>query len=389
MEKKTLSKTGQASRFTLVGKAIVNDRTFSIDQRSQSSDYISNRMNLGVNCGSKYGNIYCELWGGYSENRDTFIYVHKKNADGSDDFSNTDKIAWEDRTDENILSEIGRSCFIKVGVENTTKGEIFTKEFLSPYDAINYLNEHLKDGTRIRVNGRLKYDYYNGNVRVRKEITRIEVVNNDVPDSATFVQSILLTKGCAGAIDKKTGLCPIDGIVLEYFKTFNNKEVNGCVPLHKSFEFDFSRFLNEPEKIKKIREKFFNVRKGITEIKFEGEFIESGSTVQITEDDLDDDIKLQIEFGLRTLEEALQTAAGSGSVLRRMVLIRPAMKDVEQEDGSIKRTTDITERKYEEDDLALDCLVEDEREEEAEEKFEKLSDDDEDGLDDWMSELNL
>lgn len=387
MAKKVLSKTGQSSRFTLVGKAIINDRTFSIDQRSQNSDYISNRMNLGLNCGSKYGNIYCELWGGYSENRDTFIYIHKKNPDGSDDFSNSDKIAWEDRLDENILSEIGESCFIRVAIETTAEGTLFKKKFISPYDAINYLYEHLRSDTRIRVTGHLKYDYYNGSVRVRKEIERITVVGDDVPDSATFVQSILLTKGCAGDVDKKTGVCPIDGIVLEYFKTFNGKEVNGCVPLHKNFEFDFSKFLDAPDKIKKIKDSFFNVRKGVTEVKFEGEFIESGSTVQMTEDDLDEDVKLQIEFGLRTLEEALQTTAGSGSVVRKMVLIRPAMKDIEREDGSVKRTIDITERKYEEDDLALDCLIEDE-EDDTEEDIEKIGEED-DGLEEWMKEIKL
>lgn len=386
MAKKMLSKTGQANRFTLVGKAIVNDRTFSIEQRAQNSDYISNRMNLGVNCGSKYGNIYCELWGGYSENRDTFIYVHKKNLDGSDDFSNGDRIAWEDRMDENILSEVGESSFLKIGIENTSDGKVFIKKFISPYDAINYLNDYLKNGTKIRVNGHLKYDYYNGNVRVRKEIERINIVSDDTPDSATFVQSILLTKGCAGEVDMKTGACPVDGIVLEYFKTFNNKEVNGCVPLHKNFEYDFSRFLSEPKKIKAIKDTFFGVRKGVTEIKFEGEFIENGSTVQITEDDLDEDVKLQIEFGLRTLEEALQTAAGSGSIVRKMVLIRPAMKDVELEDGSIKRTLDITERKYSEEDLALDCLADDD---EAEENFEKISEEEDDGLEEWMKEIKL
>ena len=121
-EKTKLQRTGWSSNFTLVGTAVVNDRTFKLDQRSQNSDWISNRMNLGVNCGEKNGTVYCELWGGYGENRENKIYVHGKKEDNTDDYQNQYVIAWEDRNDDEITSSIGRGCFTQIGLEKTSAG---------------------------------------------------------------------------------------------------------------------------------------------------------------------------------------------------------------------------------------------------------------------------
>ena len=356
-EKTKLEKNGWSSSFDLIGTAVINDRTFKLDQKSQNSDWVGNRMNLGVNCGERNGTIYCEMWGGYGENRENKIYVHGKKDDGTDDFQNQYVISWEDRDDEKIIADIGRMCFTEVSIENDSNGNPFTKRFLSQYDAIEYVNEHLTNGTRIRVRGNLKYSTYNDTVQTRKEITRISLAKADDVNKATFIQTVLLTKDSFGSIDKKTGYCPIDCIILEYFKTYNGYEVNGNVPLHKTFEFDFNKFLDKPEVIKQIKEKFFTVKRGVTEIKFEGEFIESGSTVRITEDDLSEDVKFMIMTGMKTLDEALRDAAGFGSVVRRMVITRPATKSIEVDGGGTRNDIDKTERRYEETDLALDCLI--------------------------------
>lgn len=386
-EKTKLEKNGWSSSFTLVGKAIVNDRTYKLEQRSQNSDWISNRLNLGVNCGEKNGTVYCEMWGGYGENRENKVYVHGKKDDGTDDFQNQYIISWEDRLDEEIISGCGRMCFTSVALEKTSTGALFYKNFLSPYDAIDYINEHLVNGMRVKVSGNLKYSVYNDTVQVRKEITRIAIANDDDIDSAKFTQSMLLTKDSFGTIDKKTGFCPIDAIVLEYFKNYNGYEVNGNVPLHKTFEFDFNKYMNSPENMKKIKDLCFTVKKGVTEIKFEGEFIESGSTTKITEDDLSEDVKLMIAMGMRTMEEALKDAAGFGSVVRRMVLTRPVTKVTENEDGSKKVDIDKIERRYEETDLVLDCLTK--KEELDMSKFDMPVPEIEHDEESWLTELGL
>ena len=66
---------------------------------------------------------------------------------GKDDFSDDGRItvAWEDRLNENVLKEIGDMCFINVGLEKDKNGKTFYKNFLSEYDAIAYIKEHLEE----------------------------------------------------------------------------------------------------------------------------------------------------------------------------------------------------------------------------------------------------
>ena len=138
-ERKPLERKNWVASFTLIGEAKVGDYTFSIDQRSEKSDWIYNRMNLQVDCGSKYGKIDAQMMGGYGSERNNVIYVHGKDENGRDDFKNFYTIDWEDRFDDSILSDIGDLAFITVGLEKDTKDKTFYKKFLTPYDAIAYI----------------------------------------------------------------------------------------------------------------------------------------------------------------------------------------------------------------------------------------------------------
>ena len=85
------------SNFNLVGRPVIGDYTYKIDEQSEKSNWVYNAMNLGVDCSDKYGTIYCELMGGYSEDNENKIYAHGKNDDGSDDFEKQIIVDWEDR----------------------------------------------------------------------------------------------------------------------------------------------------------------------------------------------------------------------------------------------------------------------------------------------------
>ena len=80
-----IKKTNWISSFKLVGRAKINDNSFKIDEVSQSG-WCYNNLNLGVDCGEKYGVTYANLMGGYSQVKDNIIYVHGKKEDGTDDF---------------------------------------------------------------------------------------------------------------------------------------------------------------------------------------------------------------------------------------------------------------------------------------------------------------
>lgn len=345
------------SNFTCIGKPVINDYTYKIDEHSEKSNWVYNAMNLGVNCGEKHGTVYMELMGGYSQENENRIYAHAKNEDGSDNFEQQLVIAWEDRFNDDILEEVGDLSFLTVGLEKTSTDKTFYKKFLSAYDAIAYIKEHLTEDMVVNVRGNLKYSTYNDVTQVRKNITSIALSKVDDPSKfkATFTQSILIDKDSASLkpenIDKDKGVMYVNARVLDYVKEVNGVEVKGQYPFFKQFEFGMD-FSNQAA-CKKIMDKIFKVKNGINQINFEGEFIEGGAVVTATWDDLPEDIKDLVDMGVYTLDEALTKCTANGSRERRMVLKKPQIRLVGDDKTPVIQM--FTER-YTEEDLILDCM---------------------------------
>lgn len=390
--KKKLTKKNWNASFMLIGEAKVNDDyTYKIDEKSDKSDWVYNVLNLGVDCGEKHGIIYTEMMGGYGAERDNVVYVHGKKDDGKDDFNNRFTIDWDDRFDEKILEDIGDMCFLTVGLERDKKDKVYYKKFLSQYDAIAYIKENLTDGTVLNVKGNLKYQLYNGNVSVKKEITSI--VLSKVDDSskyfARFTQTMLLSKNSIGKADKDKGILPIYAKVLEYTKDYNGKEVKQFIPMSKTFEYELD--LTNRALVEKVVEKVFKVKKGITEITFEGDFVEGGAVVTATEDDLPQDIKDLIDIGAYTLEEALAKCTLGGGKERRMLLRKPIIKMVGEDDNKVPQIQKF-EQKYTDEDLILDFMIETEEDDDEKIELEVENNEDEETISDvedtsWLDSL--
>ena len=359
-ERKIITKENWISSFAIIGAAKISDHTFKINEKSEKSAWIYNSMNLGIDCGEKDGTVYVEMMGGYSDEQAGAIYAHGKKEDGSDDFSAQIQVAWEDRFNEDILETIGDLSFITVGLEKTDKGKTFYKKFLSAYDAIAYAKAHLEDGMVINVRGNLKYSIYQDKVQCRKNITSIvlSAVDDSSKYSARFTQSILINQDSASLkeVDKDKSVMYIHARVLDYIKEYNDIEVKGQFPFNKDFEFELD--LTKPDICKKVYDKVFKVKKGITQITFEGEFVEGGATVTATLDDVPDDIKDLIELGVYSEEEALARCSSNGSKEQRMILRKPFIRLVGEEKTPVLQKF---EERYTEDDLYLDYLYETEK----------------------------
>lgn len=379
MSEKLIKRDNWIASFNLIGEAKINDYTFKIDERSEKSGWIYNSLNLGVDCGEKHGVVYCEMMGGFSDSGNNVIYAHGKDDNGKDDFDEKLQIDWEDRMNDDILESVGDLSFITVGLEKTDKGKMFRKKFLSPYDAIAYIQEYLKDGMKVNVRGTLKYSTYNDKTQVRKNITSIFLSNADSPDKyvARFNQSILLDSDSASLkpenIDKDKSVMYIDARVLDYVNEINGHEIKGQYPFRKQFEYQMD--FTKPDVCKKVMDKVFKVRKGITQYTFEGIFIEGGAMITATLDDIPDDIKELIEIGVYTEEEALARCSTNGSREQRMVLTKPYIKNTE--DGSVLQRFD---EKYTEEDLSFDFLYQDDSDNED------FADSDDDNMD-WLNDL--
>jgi len=389
-EQKTILKKG-ISQFQLIGMAKVNDYTFKIDEQSDSG-WIYNVMNLGVDCGN--GNVvYADMMGGYSSVNDSVIYAHgkKENDAGKeiDDFENKITVDWEDRFDQDIIDQVGNQCFITVGLEKDAKNKTFAKKFLSAYDAIEYIKEHLTEGTVINVKGNLKYSIYQDNIQVKKEVTSVFLSKADDPSkySATFQQTILVDKDSIGKYDKESGSFPITAYVVDYVGKYGQEkiEIKQNVVFSKVFQFEVAE--NDMEKGAKLLAKMFKAKKdNVNEITVEGHIIEGQAKVNITIDDVPEDIRELIELGAYTEEEALAKCAVGNTREKKMLIKKPVIRLVGEGDTKtpvVLRTDD----KYKFSDLVfLSQLLPNEDEEEKnkndEPPFDKEEESSEYSLDD-------
>lgn len=396
MEKKVITRSDWVSNFTLIGKPkISEDYTFKIDEKSEKSNWIYNSLNLGIDCGERNGVIYAELMGGYSEENENRIFAHGKKEDGSDDFEKQIVVDWDDRFDEDVLEKIGELSFITVGLEKTSEGKTFYKKYLSAYDAIAYIKEHLTEDMVVNVKGNLKYSSYNDNTQVRKNITSIVLskVDDASKHAARFTQTVLLDKDSASLkkIDKDKSVMYIDAMVLDFLKEYNGiklvnakgEEKGGQFPYKKQFEFELN--LENEAQCKAIYEKLFKVKKDINQITFEGEFIEGGAVVTATLDDVPDDIKSLIGV-VYTEEEVLARCTANGSKERRMVLKKPQIKLVGEDKTPVIQKFD---GRFKEEELVLDYLFENDGNKSTNDKapFDTEEESDTDNSMDWLNSL--
>lgn len=393
---RTELKKGSAN-FQLLGNAKINpDHAFKIDVESSKSDWVYNQLNIGVDCGN--GNtVYAEMMGGYGSKRDNVLYVNgnKKNDEGKvvDDYTNRFTIDWDDRLDEDILDTIGDSKFIKVGIEKDSKGNTFTKRFLSEYDAIAYIAEHLEDGQTVNVKGSIEYSMYEDTVQMRKKIKSIYLSNKEEKDfGATFTQTLLVDGDSIGKVDKDRNSIPIHGYVVEYIGKVNGEKIGKNVVLPKTFEVP----ITDKEKTDKVIDKLFKTsrKNPIIEITMEGEIIESMPMVTGTLDDLPEDIRDLVDLGIYSEEEALTKCIGKGKKEKRMILTKPHIR---QEGKGEEKTPKIMidKDKYDEDDLVFYAQVvatseaekDDVEEKKVKAKVEDDDDDDDFDLDGLLDEL--
>lgn len=378
------------NRFELIGKPKISEYTFNIDVKSKKSSWIYNSMSLYVDCGEKHGDIQCEMMGGYSEDGENYIYAHGKdsNDDKKDDFSKKITVKWEDRFNKEVLNSVGNSCFIRVGLEKNDENKTFYQDFLSEYDAIKYIKEHIEKDMVLRIKGDLEYSLFNDNVYVKKKIKSIVLsqIDDTTKYGAKFMQSILIDKNSVDLkdADKSTGLLPVYATVLDYVKEVNGKEIRGFYPMEKVFDYQLN--LKKSDKWQNVYNKFFKVKKGYTQLNFVGELVENGTTT-ITYEDLPDEIKELIDIGAFELEDALAKCSDNKSKDRKMILLQPLINKTDEDSSNVSSIAKFEER-YTIEEI-MDIIPQDDEDEETDEEIDNNFDESLDTDDmDWLNNLS-
>lgn len=305
------------SRFQFVGKVKINDKTFALNQKGKNNpNFVFNQMNLGIDCGTQESNIvFAKMMAGYDTSKDGILYCHGVKQDGEriiDDYEHQIQVPFSKRFEER--DDLGESCYTVIGIVKDVNDKVVPKKFLSQYDAIQYLNENLKDGMVVNVKGTLKYSSYNGKTQTERTITSIWLSNAETKDfRAGFEQTVWFTQdGFTGEPDDK-GYLTLYGYVVDYY----NKDIkNVCYPYSISID------TKAMPKYNIIIETYLRPKNpdGVNKVNIEGRFIKTDNTVDITYEELSDDLKKMVDVGLLTQEDALGRAIGSARGESKVVL---------------------------------------------------------------------
>ena len=355
------------SNFNLVGACKVNDYTFSMGNESQKSSWVYHKTNLGIDCG-RDGIIYASMMGGYSSEKDNVVYVHgtkeNENKKTVDDFENRYTIDWDDRFNETILKDIGDLCFIQIGIEKDIKGNTVVKKFLSQYDAIEYLQEHIEDGMVLNVKGKLKYSEYEGSLQINKEIESIFLSKAEEDKyRATFEQTVLFDYNSIGKKNKDNNTYYLAGYIMDYVGKVNGKKIGKTVVYSKTFEFPIGE---DVEKTQKILVKFFKPKKKglVAEVNVRGRITKGGNTTEVSLDDIPEDILELIELGLYTQDDIKGIATTGGKSAELFLIEKPIAKKVKKDDGTETLVIQVNPMAYDEESLVFlsSYLIDDEEE---------------------------
>lgn len=354
------------SYVTVVGKAKVSDKTFSLNQDSKHSDYIYSRMGLGIE--TKEGNnVFGEMMGGYSPSMDYPIRVRSKEGENVE-------VSWADRKNESIIESLNRYSTIDIGLirdgEEPAEGEedtrkLVVKKFLSAYDAIPYIQEHLKDGMMVMAKGSYGFSTYKDDDQKRFNIEGLFLSKSE-EGFANFVQTVLIDEDSFSKASlkdsKETGEIVISARVVDYVGKINGKKVGK----NMTFNFPFSVKVNkeDPEMTNKIVTNLFKVKKGvIREIAIEGQIFEGYEQSEVSEKDIkiSKDVQELIAMGLYSKEEAMAKMTVRGNKVSKMLFTRPFI--LKDKDDAKNLRIDMNDTKYLPEDLFVN--IDEEKKEEG------------------------
>lgn len=343
------------SGFTLIGNVKLTDNTFPAESTSKGG-FISRRLNLGVEVGE--GKVsYAEMFGGFHRDKPRDIIAFQKASEGEEKGGRLE-VAWEDRLslDEATFATIADFSLLTVALEKDSSGKTFYKKFLSAFDAIMYMEEHLKDGMKIKVKGKLSPNYYNGKTTIRKEITYIGLAKEDELPSATGYINILVDKNSVGKSRiKQDDELDINGLMVAYASKVGDVEVKKNIPFPISLVLPLQSDVDDKVikgKINRVLQMLAVKGNGVNEIGLDIEFEEGVLVRQATLEDLDKDSRQLVEDGIISLEDAVGKVSVSGGRMNRVIVRQPQVKR-EDVDGKPQIRLVNIENKYTLEDVSF------------------------------------
>ena len=247
------------SRFVLRGTAVVDDKTFPREDTVSDSGWKYRRSSFAIKVGDN-NYQYVEIMGGRSSENPVIYTMNNDNE--------PIQVKWDLRTNKTVLENIPNREFIRIAIEKQEGSDKATlKKFLSPVDAIEYLAEHLEDGTPVEIRGDVEYQQYNGRTQQRLNVTQIYLKNPENDDLATMSQMYLVDSNALPRQWKKKieedGQIKVNLFVPQYVGKYNGKNIKKTVAMPQQIVIKTNEDDENHEKFMSKVEEWFTVKKGV------------------------------------------------------------------------------------------------------------------------------
>lgn len=237
------------------------------------------------------------------------------------------------------------------------------KHFLAGTEFCEYVNrvvnsDKTKD-MKFRVNGTVTYNYSEKNDRYYSayEVNKIYRVDDDADVSSEVNIEFYFAESAMDATDyEETGRATVNGYTSYYDSSL--KKTCYC-PITLAMRCDTDE--NGLKKIKgwqKIFDKFEDDE--IRKINLSCQQINGSQRVAITYDDLDDDTKENIDFGLITLEEVIREMGGNtfGDKIQEIQIVKLGRGSLRGSETTVLTIDDMNKKPIKEED-AVDVFMDD------------------------------
>lgn len=308
------------SRFSAYGKVSISADTFPNDAVKAASGYTYKRVSFPVSVGGN-NTIYVQMMGGYSPKKPV---IYARNTD-----NDPIEVNWDLRTNENILENIADRSFVKVRLEKDADGKLIEKKFLSEFDAITYMADHLKDGQQVYIGGDVEYRHYNGQIQRSFNMTTVALdENEDREPSAQLSQTYLIDstsvdRDWEDQLEEKKQLV-VNAYVPQYVGKHEGKQIKKTLAFPQQFVLKATD--ENMDKRKAIVKRFLLTDEDVVrELSLLCDLVD-GYEESTGNVELSDDLKELIKLGFMTKEAAEKQMTIGGNRVRETVLVRPMLR---------------------------------------------------------------
>ena len=340
------------NNFNIIGKVVFNPEKSCKDEKVGKNGWMKKSANIGIRTGA--GNtVYVSCEGGYWNDETVKATANLDGVDsngkpkkkvnliyhgsmGEDGTWVADNIPFEKRFEQESIDKIPYYNRIKVAIvpilkEEVVNGEIVKqkqvddngyvvceeKTFIFAGDAVDYLKANLKKDMIVRVYGKTEINQYTNKenqLQTRRNKLFTEIRLMDIPESeftSSGSEEFYFTKGCVDKSEfNKTGKVYIEG-----YNVYTDKKKRK--PVMNIYTMSIADYIFEDDNGNKemALARFDYMLKIFTEglkkdqvykTKFSVKYVNGTEVAEVTEKDLSDDMKMRIQLGLISLEDALK-----------------------------------------------------------------------------------